>query len=132
MTKPAPDGPLVVTVDDDKVLTKLIAMALGRKGYRVVEVNDPTRVLEQLRELRPSLIVLDLVMPSRDGLQVLAELRQDPVLKDLPVIVATARDAEYGAKAEALGATYLRKPFEVKALLELVPKIAGSSPGGGA
>jgi two-component system sensor histidine kinase ChiS len=127
---PSPDAPLVVTVDDDKVLTKLIAMALGRKGYRVVEINDPTAVLEQLRELKPALVILDLVMPARDGLQVLADLRQDSELKDLPVIVATAREAEYGVRAEALGATYLRKPFEVKTLLDLVPEVTGAAPGG--
>lgn len=121
-----------MTIDDDKVLTRLIAMALGRKGYRVVEINDPTQVLERLRELRPALVVLDLVMPTRDGLQVLKELRGDPQLSGLPVIVATAREAEFGAKAEALGATYLRKPFEVKTLLDLVPQVTGTAPGSGA
>lgn len=103
----------VLVAEDDRAIRFSLARALKGDGYRVLEAGDGDEALAQIELHRPDAVLLDLKMPGRDGLDVLAAL--GPALADLPVIVITA----YGGSAPAIEAMrrgaydYLTKPFDL-------------------
>ena len=103
----------ILVADDDRVIRRNLALLLRAEGYQVVEAGDGEEALAAVREARPAAVLLDLKMPRRDGLEVLAEL--GPALADLPVIVVTA----FGGSTVAIEAIrrgaydYLTKPFDL-------------------
>jgi len=104
----APAGGDVLVVDDDPESIELLRRAFESRGFAVRAAPDGMQGLARAREQRPGLIVLDLMMPVMDGFDTLAHLRADPALRDLPVVVLTAKDltdddrARLGGKADAL------------------------------
>jgi PAS domain S-box-containing protein len=116
-------GPVFV-VDDDTVSRHVLIQALASADLPHVAVGSGTEALAQIEKTRPSLVLLDLVMPPPDGYQVLRILRARPETKDLPVVVMTALDAEDEiARAFEAGADdFVRKPFKTA---ELVARIRG-------
>ncbi|MEO0326455.1 MAG: response regulator, partial [Myxococcota bacterium] len=87
------DG-LVLVVDDDPAVRDTLKRALERSGYEVETAADGEEALDRVVEVRPSLVLLDLMMPKVDGFEVLARLRDDDMLRDLPVLCFTARDLD--------------------------------------
>ena len=88
------DIELVLLVDDEPDVLQLFArmtLSAGR-GYRVLRAQNGQRALELLRERKPDVMVLDLVMPGTDGFQVLQQKSKDPVIRDIPVIIVSSRD----------------------------------------
>ncbi len=118
-----PDGPVLV-VDDDTVSRHVLVNALSHAGLPHVMVGSGAEALAQIEKVRPSLVLLDLVMPPPDGYQILRILRARPETRDLPVVVMTALDADDEiAKAFEAGADdFVRKPFKP---VELVARIRG-------
>lgn len=116
-------GPVLV-VDDDAVSRHVLCQALASAELPFVAVASGTEALAQIAQVRPSLVLLDLVMPPPDGYQVLRLLRSHPETRDVPVVVLTGVDAEGEvAKAFEAGADdFVRKPFRP---LELVARIRG-------
>ncbi|MEO7774190.1 MAG: response regulator, partial [Steroidobacteraceae bacterium] len=107
-------------------MSALLEAYLEEEGYRrVVTSNDPAGTVELLRDSQASLLLLDLVMPGVSGFDVLANVRADPELKYLPVIILTAaNDAEHKLRALNLGATdFLSKPVDRS---ELVLRVRNS------
>jgi CheY-like chemotaxis protein len=82
----------VLIVDDDAATRNLFRRILTRDGWTVREASDGRRALDQLEISRPTLMVLDIMMPNVDGFDVLKSVRATDGLKDLPVIVATSKD----------------------------------------
>ena len=82
----------ILIVDDDAATRALFRRMLVREGWSVREASDGQRALIQLEERRPTLMLLDLMMPNLDGFEVLTALRASPGLSDLPVIVVTSKD----------------------------------------
>jgi DNA-binding response OmpR family regulator len=110
--------PRVLLVDDDEDVRHMTRVALGFEGFDVTEAADGTEGLAAVRGDRPDAVVLDVMMPGIDGLDVLRQLREDAALRDLPIVLLTAKA---GPNAEqdgwAAGATaYLTKPFTGTAL----------------
>ena len=103
----------VLVVDDDRVIRRNLALLLRSEGYEAVEAADGDEALASIRADEPHAVLLDLKMPNRDGLQVLADL--GPSLADLPVIVITAFGGSVAAiEAMRRGAyDYLTKPFDL-------------------
>lgn len=99
--------------------------ALAEGDYEIVEADDGDQSLRLARELRPELVVLDLVLPGRSGLDVLAELRRDETLAGTRVVLCTASALSLdGETALALGADrYLAKPFSPRELAEVVEEL---------
>ena len=100
----------------------LITATLQGSGYEIVEAKDGDESLERAREARPNLILLDMMMPGRTGLEVLEQLREQPEMAQTPVIMVTARvqarDREAAARA---GATeFVTKPFSPRELAAVV------------
>lgn len=115
----------VLVCDDEPVVRALVRASLDDGAYEIVEAADGAQSLELARQLRPDLVVLDLMMPERTGLGVLRELRNEAELAATPVIVLTARtqtvDREVAAR---LGADrFLTKPFSPLELAELVAEL---------
>lgn len=115
----------ILVCDDRESLRELARGALAGNGYTIVEACDGDESLALARQLRPDLVVLDLVMPGRSGHEVLLELRRDPFLSETPVIVCTAaRKTMSDRVAAELGADrYLEKPFRPTELATAVSEL---------
>lgn len=114
-----PAKPLLLIVDDEKDMRDLVCMNLRRAGYAIAEAADGITALSVARQLMPAAIVLDVMMPGRSGLQVLQELRADDTLKNVPVIMLTAKGMTEDriAGLERGADDYLAKPFSPKELV---------------
>ena len=116
------DPPRILAVDDTPENFEILRVRLEANGYEIVTADDGEEGLVRARELQPDLILLDVMMPKRDGISVVRELKADPALQSIPVILVTAksdiRDVVDGL--DAGGDDYLTKPFEHAALLARV------------
>jgi CheY-like chemotaxis protein len=117
--------PTILVCDDEDVLRALVRATLDLGEYRIVEARDGEESLELARRERPDLIVIDMMMPGKTGLEVVAELRRDADLANTPVIVLTARaQATDRDAAERAGVDrYLAKPFSPSALADTVQEL---------
>jgi len=115
----------ILLIEDDPALVKALGEFLNLNGYEVASALDGEAGLALARQERPDLILLDLILPRRPGLEVLKKLRQDPALIGLPVIVLTNVESnESVSEALALGA----KAYLVKtsySLEEVLAKVEG-------
>jgi DNA-binding response OmpR family regulator len=106
----------------------LVRLILGRKGFDVVGANGGVEGLEAVRRERPNLILLDLMMPDMDGWEVYQRIKADEQLRQIPVIVVTAKaqsiDKVLGLHIAKVD-DYITKPFGPQELLESVEKILG-------
>ena len=101
---------VIVSIDDDAKVISLYRRYLSPHGYQVVPLTDPTKAIDQIREIKPYAITLDIMMPSKDGWQVIEEIKLDSELSTIPVIVCSI--IENQEKAYQLGAVdYLVKPI---------------------
>jgi signal transduction histidine kinase/DNA-binding response OmpR family regulator len=109
----------VLVIDDDAPSRELMARFLAREGFHIVTASSGAEGLRLAREIRPQLITLDVLMPGMDGWSVLAELKADPELADIPVVVVSITDD--AALGYALGASeYLTKPVDRERLTTIV------------
>lgn len=114
----------ILVCDDEDVLRELIRASLDGR-YPLIEAADGDEALRCARERRPDLILLDMMMPGRSGLDVLAELRSDAELAEVPVVMLTARTqaVDREAAASAGADRFLAKPFSPGDLLAVVEDI---------
>ncbi|MDF2696543.1 MAG: hypothetical protein K0S65_4926, partial [Labilithrix sp.] len=116
-----PTGATVLVVDDDPLVHQLLRTELEREGMRVMLASDGVTAMRLARQHRPSAIVLDIQLPKLDGWTVLAELKGDPGLATIPIIIISIE--EQRAKGFALGACeYLVKPIDPDRLVSIVSK----------
>lgn len=112
----------ILVIDDEPELVKAITIRLKTSGYEVVLAFDGLEGLDKVKEIKPDLVLLDIIMPKMNGYEVCKALKDNPETKDLPVIIFTAsgqRDLE--KKCLSMGAKgVIMKPFEAAELLELV------------
>lgn len=106
----------IALIEDDRDLFDLLKHALEREGYRFVGDTTGAGALELLRRERPDLVLLDILLPERDGLEICRRLKADPLLKETPVIFLSALDSETDrVLGLEIGAEdYMVKPFSVK------------------
>ncbi|MGC2073517.1 MAG: response regulator, partial [Pseudolabrys sp.] len=117
--EPRTFGDCVLVIDDDATARELIANHLREEGFSVATANSGRDGLRRAGELRPMAITLDVLMPDLDGWTVLAALRGNPELADIPVVMATVTDQQ--RKGMALGAAgYLTKPLDRDQLIALL------------
>ena len=81
----------ILVVDDDPMVIDLVSQLLGEEGYRIDSAGDGRDALEGLKQHLPDVILLDLMMPRMDGFSVLSALQSDATLRDIPVVVLTAK-----------------------------------------
>jgi DNA-binding response OmpR family regulator len=116
--RPAPDlpasgpraRPIVLVCEDEPALRELVRVSLG-SAYAFLEAEDGEEAVDLLRSYRPDVLILDLMLPRRSGLEVLSQLRTDPSLGTVATIVLTAQP-DYEHRARELGAArVVAKPF---------------------
>ena len=121
-------GPMVLVVDDSLTVRRVTQRLLLREGYRVVLAKDGLEALERLAEERPQVVLSDIEMPRMDGFDLVRNIRSNPGLRDLPVIMITSRIAQkHRDHAAELGVDhYMGKPYSEEDLLALIGHYAGS------
>lgn len=112
----------VLIVDDEPLLADLLAMAMRTEGWEARTAHDGQAALQLVREFRPDVVVLDVMMPRLDGLEVVTRLREDG--DDVPVLFLTAKDdvSDRIAGLSAGGDDYVTKPFSLE---EVVVRLRG-------
>ena len=116
----------VLIVDDSPAQVKLMQGLLDPEGYQSFGLNDPLRVEETIASLHPSVILLDVVMPERNGFQVCRELKGSAEYQSIPIILVTSKDTasdKYWGEQQGADA-YVTKPFTREELLRAVRRFA--------
>jgi chemosensory pili system protein ChpA (sensor histidine kinase/response regulator) len=118
--------PVIMVVDDSLTVRKITSRLLIRMGYQVVTAKDGLDAMEQLVDLAPALMLLDVEMPRMDGFELTKRLRQDIKTKDLPIIMITSRTADkHRNYALEIGVNkYLGKPYQEEELVKLIQQYA--------
>lgn len=113
---------MIYCVEDDDSIRELISYAVKSSGFEVREFANAYELNEGLKKNIPSMLLLDIMLPDKDGMEILTELRANPITKYLPVILITAKNGEMDkVKGLNLGADdYITKPFSV---LEMISRI---------
>jgi DNA-binding response OmpR family regulator len=111
----------IMIVEDDKNINKLMALSVG-KGFDIVQMYDGGEALQKIRNEKPDLVILDLMLPGADGLEICQRIKKDPGLSDTVVIIISAMDATSNRfKGIKYGADYyVKKPFDPGELRSLV------------
>lgn len=116
----------VVCIEDEPEMIDLVRLILGRRGFSVIGANGGVEGLEAVRREGPDLVLLDLMMPDMDGWEVYQQMKADATLREIPVVVVTAKaqsiDKVLGLHIAKVD-DYITKPFGPQELLESVEKI---------
>ena len=113
---------MIYFIEDDRSINEVVFYSLKNSGFEVKGFERPSEFWKAMKEETPDLILLDIMLPEEDGLQILRKLRSSKETSDLPIIMVTAKDAEYD-KVIGLDSgadDYMTKPFS---MLELVSRI---------
>jgi two-component system, OmpR family, alkaline phosphatase synthesis response regulator PhoP len=123
----------ILIADDEPNILISLEFLMRREGYEVHLARDGQEALDALRREHPALLLLDVMMPRKNGFEVCAELRADEAIKDTPVLILTAKGRETDvAKGLALGAdAYMTKPFSTRELVDKVRTMLDPAAGGG-
>ena len=109
----------VLVIDDEETIRKFIKIQLVKDGYEVKEAADGEQAMVLLKKIRFDVLICDIMMPKKNGWEVLKEVRLDPKTSEIPVIVLTSKNEDNDMfKGYELGATYyMTKPFTKSQLL---------------
>ena len=120
--------PRILVTDDEPNIVRLIQVNLERQGFQVETANNGAQALEKIRANRPDLLVSDVMMPEMDGFELLSNIRRDPVLENLPVIMLTAKAQDRDVlEGDTRGADmYLTKPFNPIELVTFAKRLLQS------
>jgi two-component system response regulator VicR len=118
----------ILCIEDEPEMIDLIRLILGRRGFEVIGAAGGKDGLEKVRQQPPDLILLDLMMPDMDGWEVYQQIKADEKIKNIPVIVVTAKaqsiDKVLGLHIAKVD-DYIAKPFSPQELLNSVDKVFG-------
>ena len=116
---------MVQVVDDEFAVAELLSDLLTDEGYHVVTAAGGKEGLARLRAAKPDLVLLDFMMPSLNGAEVLKTMAGDPTTRDIPVVMMSAISAPTLAEQCNGYAAFLRKPFKMSAVVETVARLIG-------
>jgi CheY-like chemotaxis protein len=121
------DKKLILVVDDDPDLVEAVCMKLASENYRVAKAYDGLQAWEKIKQERPNLIILDVMMPNKNGYTVCDELKKDPQYKDITVVLLTAvgeavtsTNYTHMDGKTALADEFIPKPVDLDGLMEIV------------
>lgn len=122
-------GKKVLIVDDELNIVTSLEFVMKREGFGVAVSMDGEAVLDAMTAFAPDVVLLDIVMPKKDGFEVCQLIRANPMWQDVKVVMVTARAREADReKGLALGANaYVPKPFATKELVQLVKNLLGEN-----
>ncbi len=109
----------ILIVDDEEVIRKFLKIHLTKLGYEVMEAEDGQKAIEKIGEIKFDLIICDVMMPNKNGWEVVKEMRSNSELSEIPIILLTAKNEDADMfKGYELGANYyMTKPFTKDQLL---------------
>ena len=113
---------MIYLLEDDESIRKLVIYALQSQGFEAAGFETPKEFWTAMAQQTPELVLLDIMLPGEDGISILKRLRQDAVTKNIPIVMLTAKSAEYD-RVEGLDAgadDYISKPFGI---MELVARV---------
>lgn len=121
--------PLILLVDDEPSIRETVSFILEMEGYRVVTAENGEEALEKIRRLQPPVVLLDAMMPRRDGFDVCRTVKSDPALATTKIVMLTALGQKADQeRAMAAGADfYVTKPFDEEDLLALLGRLTRDS-----
>jgi two-component system alkaline phosphatase synthesis response regulator PhoP len=122
----------ILVVDDDKKIVRLVRSYLEQSGYQVFTAYDGETALHTIRREKPDLVVLDLMLPDRDGWEITRIVRADPTVARLPIIMLTARveDVDKIVGLEVGADDYITKPFNPREVVARVKAVLRRAEGG--
>jgi DNA-binding response OmpR family regulator len=123
---------LILVVDDDPDLVEAVSMKLEAKNFRVAKAYDGVEAMDRIKEQRPDLVILDVMMPRKNGWDVCDEIKTNDSLKDIPVVLLTAvadsvkttSYTHHNGKT-TLADDYIPKPIDLDELMEIVTDHCG-------
>jgi DNA-binding response OmpR family regulator len=121
------DKKLILVVDDDPDLVEAVSMKLASENYRVDKAYDGLQAWDRIRKERPNLVILDVMMPNKNGYTVCNEMKRDPLYKDITVVLLTAvgeavtsTNYTHMDGKTALADEFVPKPVDLDSLMEIV------------
>jgi DNA-binding response OmpR family regulator len=120
----------ILIAEDEPYIIESLGFVLGQAGFSVTAESDGSAVMRRVREILPGVVILDLMLPNRNGFEILKELKHDPDLLGTPVLVLTAKGQNQDrTTAKQLGAdAFITKPFSNREVLQCVQKLLNGSP----
>ena|SRR6185503_7278777 len=118
----------VLLIDDEPSFTRMLKLSLDRRGFEVMVENNGAYAHTVARDFRPNFIFLDVIMPDVDGGDVAAKIRNDPDLKEVPIVFLTAGVSKETTRVKGNtigGQTYLAKPITVDEVVACIEKKLG-------
>nr|WP_246100688.1 response regulator [Palleronia caenipelagi] len=124
------DSKRVLLIEDEPNITEAIRFVLTREGWHVQTHAEGRDAVETVRERKPDLVILDVMLPNRSGLDILADLKADADLRTIPVMMLTARGSSPEREtALRIGADcFMTKPFSNREMLDTVRSLMAGSP----
>ncbi|MDD3608269.1 MAG: phosphate regulon transcriptional regulator PhoB [Halothiobacillaceae bacterium] len=115
----------ILIVEDEKPIREMVAFALGRAGFEMIEAGDVAEAYEQMSSRLPDLILLDWMLPGASGLELARRLKRDELTRDVPIIMLTARGEEEDKVSglESGADDYVTKPFSPRELLARIKAV---------
>ncbi len=115
----------VLVIEDDRDIVEVLRYNLAKEGFRVSEARDGERGLDMIRRAQPDIVVLDLMLPGKDGIEVCRRLREQGETRDLPILMLTAKseEADVVVGLEMGADDYMTKPFSPRELTARVRAI---------
>lgn len=119
------EQPKILLVEDESVIIELVTIYLVRHGYSVITISDGSQVMDTVKQEKPDLIIMDIMIPKVSGFELCRMIKSDPELKQIPVLMLSAlvqkSEIEMGIR---MGANiYMTKPFENSELLANIQKL---------
>jgi two-component system alkaline phosphatase synthesis response regulator PhoP len=121
------DKKLILIVDDDPDLVEAVSMKLSSENYRVAKAYDGLQAWDKIKQERPNMVILDVMMPNKNGYTVCNELKKDPLYKDITVVLLTAvgeavtsTNYTHMDGKTALADEFIPKPVDLDSLMEIV------------
>lgn len=123
--------PRILIVDDENDFIELLQYKLAGHGYELIVANDGVHALSQARQMKPSLILLDILLPDLDGLSVCEILRRQPATKGIPIIFMSALTSEVTKRTVAMhAADFFTKPLDLPRLEKRINELLHCEPDG--
>jgi CheY-like chemotaxis protein len=121
--------PVVLVADDEEDIKVVLRMFLEAVGYEVVTAFDGLDALEQIKSTKPDVVLMDIMMPVIDGIEVVRQMKATPGIRDIPVVMLTAAaQSDMVERAIQAGAAdYIVKPFEPETVQRAIEKVLGTA-----
>jgi two-component system, cell cycle response regulator DivK len=120
LREPRPDAPVIVVAEDHADSREALRILLEASGYRVREALNGEEAVAAVREERPALVLMDMMMPVLDGFEATRRIREEPANRDLTIIAVTAMDSAEASCLHAGCDLVVRKPIDVRRFLAIV------------